>query len=48
MNIVLNLKESQLQGVLEILGKSGDDMDITIDMEEEEAQKKASGTYLKQ
>ena len=37
MNIVVNLKESQLQGVLEVLGKSGGDLDITINMEEGEA-----------
>ena len=37
MNIVVNLKESQLEGVLEVLGKSGDDLDITVNIEEEEA-----------
>jgi len=36
MNIVVNLKESQLEGVLEVLGKSGGDPDITINIEEEE------------
>ena len=37
MNIVLNLKESQLEGVLEVLRKSGGDLDITINIEEGEA-----------
>ena len=37
MNVVLNLKEPQLGGVLEVLGKGGDDLDITINIEEEEA-----------
>jgi hypothetical protein len=37
MNVVLNLKEPQLGGVLEVLGKAGDDLDITINIEEEEA-----------
>jgi len=37
MNIVLNLKESQLEGVLEVLGKTGGDLDITVNIEEGEA-----------
>ena len=43
MNVVLNLKESQLQGILEVLGKSGGDLDITINIEDGELEKKVSG-----
>jgi len=40
MNVVLNLKESQLQGVLEILGKAGGTVDIVINIEDGESEKK--------
>jgi len=43
MNIVLNLKESQLGGVLEVLGKVGGTVDIVINIKEEEPEKKVSG-----
>ncbi len=43
MNIVLNLKESQLRGVLEVLGKAGGTVDIVINIKEEEPEKKVSG-----
>jgi len=41
MNVVLNLKESQLQGVLEILGKAGGTVDIVINIEDGESEKEA-------
>ncbi len=43
MNIALNLKESQLESVLEVLGKAGDTLDIAINIEDEESRKKVSG-----
>ena len=43
MNIVLNLKESQLGDVLEVLGKVGGTVDIVINIKEEEPEKKVSG-----
>ena len=43
MNVMLNLKESQLRGVLEVLGKAGATVDIVINIEEEESEKKVSG-----
>ena len=43
MNIVLNLKESQLGDVLEVLGRVGGAVDIVINIKEEEPEKKVSG-----
>jgi len=43
MNVVLNLKASQLRGVLEILGKAGGTADIVINIKEQESEKKVSG-----
>jgi len=43
MNIGLNLKESQLESVLEVLGKAGDNLDVVINIEDEESRKKVSG-----
>ena len=43
MNIVLNLKESQLGDVLEVLGRVGGTVDIVINIKEEEPEKKVSG-----
>lgn len=40
MNVVLKLKESQLQGVLEVLGKAGGTVDIVINIEDGESGKK--------
>jgi len=43
MNVALNLKESQLKGVLKVLGKAGDNLDVVINIEDEESSKKVSG-----
>ena len=43
MNIVLNLKESQLGDVLEVLGRVGGTVDIVINIKQEEPEKKVSG-----
>ena len=43
MNIVLNLKESQLQGVLEVLGRTGRTVDIVINIKDAEPEKEVSG-----
>ncbi len=40
MKLVVNVKRSQLRGVLEELGKSFPDMDIVINIEEEESKEK--------
>lgn len=40
MKLVVNVKRSQLPGVLEELGKSFPDMDIVINVEEEESKEK--------
>ena len=39
MNIVLNIKESQLQQVLETLSQTGKVVDIVINIEEKESKK---------
>ena len=44
MNIVLNLKQSQLQGVLEILGRMGGTVDIVLNIKDAESEKEVSGT----
>jgi len=44
MNIVLNLKQSQLQGVLEILGRTGGTVDIVLNIKDAECEKEVSGT----
>lgn len=43
MNIVLNLKQSQLQGVLEILGRMGGTVDIVLNIKDAESEKEVSG-----
>jgi hypothetical protein len=43
MNVVLNLKQSQLQGVLEILGRMGGTVDIVINIKDAEREKEVSG-----
>jgi hypothetical protein len=43
MNVLFNLKEPQLKGVLGILAKTGDTRDITINIKDEESQEKAPG-----
>lgn len=40
MNVVLNLKEPQLGGVLEVLGKAGGPVDIAINIKDAESQEK--------
>jgi len=40
MKLVVNVKRSQLRGVLEELGKSFPDMDIVINIVEEESKEK--------
>jgi len=40
MNVALNLKESQLKGVLKVLGKAGGTLDIVINIEDGELEKK--------
>ncbi len=35
MNIVLNIEEAQLRGVLEVLGRTGDTVNIVINIKEE-------------
>lgn len=44
MNVVLNLRESQLQGVLEVLGRIGGTVDIVINIKDAESEKKVSGS----
>ncbi len=41
MNVALNIKESQLAGVLEVLERIGRSVDVTINIEEEEFKKKS-------
>ena len=43
MNVALNLKESQLKGVLKVLGKAGATLDIVINIEDGELEKKLPG-----
>jgi len=43
MNVVFNLKEPQLKGVLGVLAKTGDTRDITINIKDEESQEKVTG-----
>jgi len=43
MNVVFNLKEPQLEGVLGVLAKTGDTRDITINIKDEESQEKVPG-----
>lgn len=43
MNVVLNLEEPQPKGVLGVLGKTGDTLDITINIKDEESQQKVPG-----
>jgi hypothetical protein len=43
MNIVLNLKESQLQGVLEVLGRIGGTVDIVLNIKDGQSEKEVSG-----
>jgi len=40
MNVALNLKESQLKGVLKVLGKAGGTLDVVINIEDGELQEK--------
>ena len=40
MNVALNLKESQLKGVLKLLGKAGGTLDIVINIQDGELEKK--------
>ncbi len=43
MNVHLNLKESQLKGVLKVLGKAGGTLDVVINIEDGELEKKLPG-----
>jgi len=43
MNVALNLKESQLKSVLKVLGKAGGTLDIVINIEDGELEKKLPG-----
>ena len=43
MNVALSIKESQMQGVLEVLGKAGDNLDVVINIEDEESGKRVAG-----
>jgi len=43
MNVALSIKESQLKGVLKVLGKAGDNLDVVINIEDEESSIKVSG-----
>ena len=43
MNVALSIKESQLKGVLKVLGKAGDNLDVVINIEDEESREKVSG-----
>jgi len=43
MNVTVNLKESQLQGVVGVLGKAGDTLDVVINIEDGEIEKKLPG-----
>ncbi|TET63465.1 hypothetical protein E3J48_02425 [Candidatus Aerophobetes bacterium] len=43
MNIVLNLKQSQLQGVLEVLGRMGGTVDIVLNIKDGQSEKEISG-----
>jgi len=40
MNIVLNIEEAQLRGVLEVLGRTGDTVNIVINIKEEKPKEK--------
>lgn len=42
MNVVLNIKESQLRGVLDTLRIMGDELGIVVNIEEEEGKEKIS------
>ena len=46
MNVVLNIKESQLAGVLEVLERIGRSVDVTINTEEEEFKKKSGSLTI--
>jgi len=43
MNVVVNLKEPQLKGVLEVLGKTGDTLNIVVNIKDAESEEKVPG-----
>jgi len=46
MNVALNIKESQLRGVLEVLERIGRSVDVTINIKEEEFKKKSGSLTI--
>ncbi len=47
MNVAVSIKESQLQGVLELLGKARGTLDIAINIRDGEPEKKLPGLTTK-